>query len=338
MSHAQIGFRCRKSAPIKRLGLPPIETHSNLRSYFLQTDVCLLSEPATADKARPPRGQRARLFLGEVTPESGWIVRVRMRHRLRSLSRSHRPPTTQPTKTSNGFKMTPNYAPSPVALSPVGMPTLLNYHHDINPDLSAGMRAAKSMMAAALGEATAFNTRRGMVDETMTEAANLAAVGKLADKIAEKVLVAYDKASNELANSTAQAETALASAVDIRPAPNAGEIRSVLRSMTVPKRQQTIISSFKARDRELIGAVVGQNALLHGVDTKLIAVMVENYKQDVAPHEFASLAEHRKAQRHLERARSSLLGWMADMHKGTRNFAQRKASYDALISSFGYED
>lgn len=233
--------------------------------------------------------------------------------------------------------MTSNYAPSPVALPPVGKPTLLNYHHDINPELSLGMRAAKSMMAAALEEATAFNIRRAMVDETMTEAANLAAVGKLADKIADKTLVAYERASNELANSTAQAETALASAVDIRPSANAEELRAVLRAMPLAKRQQAVIASFKAHDRELIGALVDQNPLLHGVDTKVIAALADTYKQQAAPKEFASLSEHRKAQRHLDRARPSLLGWMADMHKGTRNFAERKKSYDAVIATFGFE-
>lgn len=234
--------------------------------------------------------------------------------------------------------MSTHFAASPTALAPVDLPGALNYHHDIDPAKSTGLKAAKAMMESALADAVAFNERRAMVDETITAAANLAVVGALADKLADKTLKAFGKADADLSEATAVAEQNLALATGLKAPDNAGELRSVLRSMSSADRQRAVIQAFKAHDRDVIGAVVGQNALLHGIDTSLVGELFEIFQREAAPAEFANVAEHRKAQDYLTRARPSLLGWMRRMHQGTGSHATRKAAFDAIMVSYGFAD
>jgi len=102
--------------------------------------------------------------------------------------------------------LSPKFAAAPVALTPTELPAKANYHIDINPEVSSGLRAAKDFMSSTLEKAKGFNERRGMVDERITQGANEHQVALLADKLVHETTVGYEKTRSALAASTANVE------------------------------------------------------------------------------------------------------------------------------------
>lgn len=233
--------------------------------------------------------------------------------------------------------MATTFATSPAALSPVELPGKLNYHHDINPELSSGMKAAKDFMSGTLEKAEGFNVRRGMVDDRITHGANEHQIVLLADKLSEAASVGYERVKGELAASTANVEARLEAKVALTPTTNAGEIRSVFRAMKPAERSAALAAAFEAGDKEILAAVVSAPAFIHGCDPAQVAALRESYNRKVAYIEHLELEEHRKATRYLADCLAPLGGWKARLYRGTKDHAKKHAEQKAVLASYGIE-
>lgn len=237
---------------------------------------------------------------------------------------------------SKDSTMPNQFAQSAQALNIIQPPGILNYGHDIDPTVSPGVRAVQSFMLGTLAAAEAFNERRRSVDETITYGANLAAIDKIADKIATDTVEGLSKARAALASSTQSAEAALEAAIGIRSSPNAAEVRSVLRGLSTSERSKVVRKAFSDGDHEVIGAIVGQSALLHGCDAEQVAGFFEAFKARTASAEYVEVQAHRKAARYLEACRGPILQWLPHLHEGTEAYAKRKQQFDMIASSYGF--
>jgi len=233
--------------------------------------------------------------------------------------------------------MATQFATSPAALAPVELPGKLNYHHDINAALSSGMKAAKDFMSGTLEKAEGFNFRRGMVDDRITHGANEHQIVLLADKLSEAATVGYERVKGELAASTANVEARLEAKVALTPTANAGEIRSVLRTMKPAERSAALAAAFEAGDKEVLAAVVSAPAFIHGCDPAQVAALREAYNRKIAYIEHRELEEHRKATRYLSDCMAPLGDWQARLYRGTKDHAKKYAQQKAIMASYGIE-
>jgi len=230
-----------------------------------------------------------------------------------------------------------NFAANPVALAPVELPGKLNYHLDINAELSSGMKAAKTFMSTTLEKANGYNIRRGMVDERTTRGMNEHQIVLLADELSEETTIGYERVKGELAASTASVEARLNAKVALTPTVNAGEIRSVFRAMKPAERSAAIAAAFEAGDKEILAAVVSAPAFIHGCDPAQVAALRESYSRKVAYIEHLELEEHRKATRYFSDCLAPLGKWKANLYRGTKNHAAKFAESKAVLASYGIE-
>jgi hypothetical protein len=232
-----------------------------------------------------------------------------------------------------------NFAPPAVAQEPVEKPGLVNYFLNVDGNiasLSPGLGAAVAYGLNIKEKAEGFNVRRGMVDDRITASANLFELEKLANGLADYA-GRYDDVHSGLAAAIKQKEAAVEAKVALTPSAYATEIRSVFLAMPSEDRSAAMAAAFKDGDKEVLAALVNAPAITHGCDREQLAAQYEVYKRDAAYGEYQVLDEHKKAMRYLEASFPGIMKWKADIYKGTKNYAEKRAQQKAIMASYGIE-
>ncbi len=236
--------------------------------------------------------------------------------------------------------ITPIHAAEAAPLGAVELPGAMNYHLDVDGNLSSGASAAGTALAAILKAAEGVNVARKSADPTVTRAAYLANVEKYVEGFSKDATAQLDHARKALAGSLKEAETKLTHTVGIAPTANAAEIRSIMRAMPAEQRQAELARAFKDGNREIIGAVVAFDPLMHGCNPETVTALVDEYQRTVAPAEYASVEAHKKYGRYLENAGPSLMAFATRALAGTGGYEQARKTTAAVLKSYGigFED
>lgn len=225
-------------------------------------------------------------------------------------------------------------------LGEVELPGAMNYHLDIDGSLSSGASAAGTAMAAILKMAEGINVARKTADATMTRAAYLARIEKAVANFDRDATAKLNHARTAIKASLRDAENKLANTVGITPTANAAEIRSILRAMPAEQRQAELTRAFNDGNKEIIGAVVGFDQLMHGCNPDGVAALHDEFQRRVAPAEYASVEAHKKYARYAENAGPSLMAFTTRALAGTGGYEQARQTTAAVLKSYGigFED
>ena len=222
-------------------------------------------------------------------------------------------------------------------LGSVELPGAMNYHHDIDSSLSSGANAAGNALATILKMAEGINHARKAADPTITRAAYLARIEKAVGAFEREATAKLTQARKAINASLAESESKLANTVGISPTANAAEIRSILRTMPADKRQTELARAFADGNKEIIGAVVGFDQLMHGCAPESVAAQYNEYQRRIAPKEYASVEAHRKYASYLENAGPSLMAFTARALGGTAGFEKAREMTASVLKSYGIE-
>lgn len=220
-------------------------------------------------------------------------------------------------------------------LGAVELPGAMNYHLDIDGNLSSGASAAGTAMAAILKMAEGINVARKTADATMTRAAYLARIEKAVTAFDRDASAKLNHARGAVKASLKDAEAKLANTVGIAPTANAAEIRSILRAMPADQRQAELARAFNDGNKEIVGAVVGFDPLMHGCNPESVAALYDEYQRRVAPAEYASVEAHRKYARYVENAGPSLMAFTTRALAGTGGYEKARQTTEAVLKSYG---
>ena len=222
-------------------------------------------------------------------------------------------------------------------LGTVELPDAMNFYLDIESTLSSGASSAGTALEAILKMAEGVNVARNAADPTVTRAAYLAKIEKAVDGFHRDATAKLDNARKAVAASLKEAETKLAHTVGITASANAAEIRSVLRSLSADQRQAELARAFKNGNREIIGAVVGFDRLMHGCNSDSVAALVDEYERDVAPSEYHAVQAHKKYAGYVDNAGRSLMAFTTRALKGTGGYESNRKATFAVLKSYGIE-
>lgn len=222
-------------------------------------------------------------------------------------------------------------------LKPIAAPSMFNYHLGIQPELSSGMAEVKAFMQSGLNDCNGVSSRRTKLDSHKTYAHNLSEIADHAAKVVKRNNDGLANARKALAASTIETEKALKAKVGLQAGPTASEIRGVFRAMKTAERHAKLTEAFRRQDREIIGAIVGQNELLHGCNPELVAALYDEFSKAVAPAEYASLQEHHKVSGYLDNVGIELLSWNASIFEGTDKYADERQKAEAVLGSYGFK-
>lgn len=220
-------------------------------------------------------------------------------------------------------------------LKPIGSPSMFNYHLGIDATVSSGMATVKAFMQSGLNNCNGVSSRRTVLNRRKTYDQNLSEIADHASKAVQSNSDGLANARSELAASTVNAEKALVAKVGLKEGSKASEIRSVFRAMKPAERQAKLSEASQKQDREILGAIVGQNELLHGCDPKLVSALHDDFSKTVAPAEYAALQEHHKVNGYLDNLSIELLSWNAKAFEGTQKYANERRTAEALLASYG---
>lgn len=233
--------------------------------------------------------------------------------------------------------MATKFAAQAEGLDMVEAPTFLNHHAGIDDTLSAGASSAKRWMERTLQRAEGINARRTMADPAITFAANLRQVEREVEKFNGEAAEGLKHARAALATSTADAEARLKTAVGVAPTGNAAEIRSALRAMSAEDRAEAMRDAFASGDKEVLGAIVGFNKVMHGLDTETVNALFDKFRKDTAPMQYAALAEHRRYAEWIDKAELFVTQFGVRALKGTEGYAAKRKATAAVLKSYGME-
>ena len=232
---------------------------------------------------------------------------------------------------------TQTHVPEAVPLGNVELPGALNYHHDIDGNLSSGASSAGTALESILKMAEGVNIARNAADPTVTRAAYRAKIEKAVDGFNRDATAKLDNARKAVAASLKEAEIKLAHTVGITASDNAAEIRTVLRSLPADQRHAEIAKAFKNGNREIIGAVVGFDQLMHGCNPEAVTAMVDEYQRAVAPAEYSAVAAHKKYAGYVDNAGRSLMAFTTRALKGTGGYESKREATVAVLKSYGID-
>lgn len=231
--------------------------------------------------------------------------------------------------------MATKFAREAEGLNSVEAPTFLNHHNGIDENVSGGAAAMKNWMANTLKRAEGVNARRTLVDPTITHAANLRQIEREVEKFSKEAAEGLKQARAAMRDSIASADAKLRTAVAVSPTSNAAEIRSALRGMSAKDRTAAMREAFANHDREVLGAIVDFNKVMHGCDKETVEVLFEKFKQEVAPNELANLASNRRFAEWGDKSEQFVLRFGTQALKGTEAYAATRARNAAVLASYG---
>jgi hypothetical protein len=220
-------------------------------------------------------------------------------------------------------------------LEAVDLPGALNYGHDIDPKLSTGAAAANRYMLNTLEQAKGINALRKSADPTVTRPAFLMNIEKSVKAFGEKAIAGLEQTRRAVATSLKDAETKLRSTVGISPTANGREIRDRLQAMSPDQRQTALAAAYRANDKEVIGAVHGVPALMHGCDPALMNALHDEYQRTVAPAEYASVKAHQKYAGYLENVGKDLMAFEVRALRGTGGYEKQREETASILKSYG---
>ena len=222
-------------------------------------------------------------------------------------------------------------------LGNVELPDAMNFYLDIEGNLSSGASSAGTALEAILKMAEGVNVARNAADPTITRAAYLAKIEKAVDGFNRDATAKLDNARKAVAASLKEAETKLAHTVGITASANAAEIRSILRSMPADQRQAELARAFKDGNREIIGAVVGVDQLMHGCNPVSVAALVDEFERTIAPAEYSAVEVHKKYAGYVDNAGRSLMAFTTRALRGTGGYESKRKATVAVLESYGIE-
>ena len=230
--------------------------------------------------------------------------------------------------------MATKFAPQAENLDAVEAPTFLNHHAGIDENVSSGAASMKRWMERTLTRAEGINARRTMADPAITFAANLRQVEREVEKFNGEAAEGLKHARAALATSTADAEARLKMAVGVAPTGNAAEIRSALRAMSADDRAEAMRDAFASGDREVLGAIVGFNKVMHGLDPETVNALFDKFQRDAAPAEYRAVTEHRRYAEWADKSELFVTRFGVRALKGTEGYAAKRKSMAAILKSY----
>lgn len=160
---------------------------------------------------------------------------------------------------------------------------------------------------------------------TETEAAHALRVSKMAATLKEEVGKARSSLNHHVSDGMRNLQTKIDQATGMKEqGPMAAEMRAVVRAAAPGELVKMIGDAIKAKDAELLSAVLGVHPLLSGIDPKFQQDMRRAYEAEVAP----DLLAEQEALLEVDAEISSLVG-VAD----TASLEAARPDYVALVAA-----
>lgn len=110
--------------------------------------------------------------------------------------------------------------------------------------------------------------------------------------------------------------------------------------MSADQRQSALAEAFRDGNKEIIGAIVGFDKIMHGCNPDYVAASFDDYQRKVAPNEYATVESHKRYVGYLDRAGPNLMAFTTRALKGTGGYVKKAEVTKAVLASFGlaFED
>ena len=239
-------------------------------------------------------------------------------------------------------KLTPSFAKQAEGFGPVREPQFLNHHNGIGVDgdqIGPGGSAAKQWMSVTLANFRKLNERRQYVDPRVTYMVNCDRIGDQIEAFRTQTGEGFAAARRTMASEIAAREKALDDAVAIKPTANAAEIRSVLLQMKPAEREKALRAAADPAnpDREVLGAIVGFNKLITGLDPATVGVVVDELKRNVAPMLYRDLEKSKTYSKWLVDSEHHVMSATARAYTGLPQEDAKRAEAMSILASYDFK-